>query len=169
MQLQPLMCVILAALSLAVSVDVAYAATPPGPAHQGRVQEEWHDPDDPHATGVYEVTIPPDDDDDYTWGWYQKYPPYARHPSDPTPRPNGRLQMTGGGSAHAESDHEVLVNFTLTAVQDPAGPTVLNVYWGDGTSESTTVPQGSGSVTISLPHYYYGESPGAVHNYPASA
>lgn len=159
-----LLCCAVLVFVLAASPDLAYAGTPPGPCHAGREGEPWSDPDQPDAGGEYECKLPREGFPGAgEWGWYQTYPPFERHPNDPTPRPNGNLQMTGGGYHHVwlavwqsvGEPPQADVAFTVTAAQDPAQALDVWVYWDDGSRTPITIPQGSGTVTKELTHTYY--------------
>lgn len=172
-------CALLAVCAFTALPGIVYAGTPPGPCHQGRDGEEWHDPVFPSGdpNGDYECRKPlPGFPGEGEWGWYKKFPAYTRHPADPTPARNGELALSGAGSLHADGDPversytSVTGSFTVSARQHPTATTSATVYWGDGTSSSVTVPPGSGSVSQAISHEYEASwQPGQTRTYEASA
>lgn len=90
---------------------------------------------------------------------------------DPTPDPNPDPDADTSGRPefrNAEVQYELAYNaFTTYQVeveQDPARPLTLHMDYGDGSSETVSVPQGSSTMVVTLSHnFYHPETPGGPH------
>jgi hypothetical protein len=156
MRLRHLLRCLLAIAAILVSwPQLAHAETPPGPCHEGRDGEPWSDADDPGAGGDYECKKPlPGFPGAGEWGWYKVYPPYTRHPADPTPGSNGQPLFVSP-SVQYETTYDAVTTYEVFVREDPARPLTLVMDYGDGSSESVTIAQGSGTTVVTFSHNFY--------------
>lgn len=150
-----LSCLAILAVALMLLPQLAHAATPPGPCHAGRDGETWSDPDEPGAGGEYRCTKPmPGFPGAGEWGWYKVFPPFTRHPADPTPSANGRPVLESA-SIQYELRYDAVTSYQVSVRQDPGRALTLVMDYGDGSSETVRIPQGTGTTVVAFSHSFY--------------
>jgi len=150
-----LYCVGFLVLAFTLTPQLAYAGTPPGTCHAGRDGETWSDPDDPGPGGEYQCTKPlPGFPGAGEWGWYKVFPPYTRHPADPTPGSTGRPVLQNS-SVQFERQYNAVTSYQVWVHQDSGRPLTLVMSYGDGASATATIPQGSSATVVTFSHNFY--------------